>query len=762
MSSLFRLILAAGLSLALSGFSAGAQEYEREAGPTPPRLSLIIGEASLWRSGAEDWVQARLNLPLAAGDALYTGPTASAELQIGARAFVRMDERTQVELTGLEPDYLQFSVIAGRASFDLRTLRAGQSIEVDTPLAAFTLERAGYYVVEVGEDQTRFVTRRGGQATVTPADNVFRSVAPSEEVVLYGTGRPAVEIHPAPDLDGWDRWNFERSARLFESPPTRALPDEIYGADELDRYGRWRQDPRYGRVWIPDVAPDWVPYSTGEWIWDPYYGWTWLDDAPWGWAPFHYGRWVFVEGYWAWTPGPTLVRPVYAPALVAFFDFEPGAAVHVGIGAPSVSWVALGWGEPLCPWWGPSGFAGSAWWGGWGGPRVVNDVVVHHTTVVNVTNITYRNSRVPKAMLAVHRDRFGHGRVRPARADVAELRGARPVSGRLAVKPVPKSFVSGDATRQRPDKEWQSRQIVATKPPHLHGEPWHREEHQPGRERRTARIVTPEKQPQAKLPRPSFNGRDREDEPEVTRHVPPRAPDLGPDGRTSRDERDERSRRAAPQPDEAQPTGNARDVERSEKAPKSAPAPRPQTGHMPREVDATRPADSASGRNRPAEQDRSREESRRSREYASPKTPPVHTLPDQSKGNGNNRAHQERASEDKSGQRLPPSPRVKASDQPDQAASHAVTPKASKRTSAEERRQERSVPSQPASVPSAKDNERRHSRKQSLGNGSGQASAVQPVSSGRSTSKPNRNEKDQEREQTESGGQGQGKGRSGN
>lgn len=748
---LFRLILTAGLSLALSGFSAGAQEYEREAGPTPPRLSLIIGEASFWRPGAEDWVQARLNLPLAAGDALYTGPTASAELQIGARAFVRMDERTQVELTGLEPDYLQFSVVAGRASFDLRTLRAGQSIEVDTPRAAFTLERAGYYVVEVGADQTRFVTRRGGRATVTSADNDSRSLAPSEEAVLWGEGRPAVEIRPAPEPDGWDRWNYERSARLFEAPPTHALPDEIYGANELDRYGRWRQDPRYGRVWIPDVAPDWVPYSTGEWIFDPYYGWTWLDDAPWGWAPFHYGRWVFVEGYWAWTPGPTLVRPVYAPALVAFFDFEPGAAVRVGIGAPSVSWVALGWGEPLCPWWGPSGFAGSAWWGGWGGPRVVNDVVVHHTTVINVTNITYRNSRVPKAMLAVHRDRFGHGRVRPARADVAELRDARPVSGRLKVKPVPKSFVTGDVARLRPEKEWQSRKIVATKPPRIHGEPWHEAEHQPGRERRTARIVSPEKQPQAKLPRPSFNGRDREDEPDAARHAPPRAPDAGPDGRTSRDERDARTRRAAPQPDEAQPTGTERDVERSGKAPKSEQAPRPQTGHMPREVDVTRPA----------EQDRSREDSRRSREIASPKTSPVQTLPDRSNGNGNNRARHERASVDKSGQRPTPSSRATASDQPDQVP-HAVAPKASKRTPEEDRRQERSAPAKPGNVPGERDSDRRHSRSESLGNGSGQPTAAQPSLSNRSTSKKDKKDREEEREPTGANGQGQGKGRSGN
>ena len=74
-----------------------------------------------------------------------------------------------------------------------------------------------------------------------------------------------------------------------------------------------------------------------------------------------------------------VVRPVYAPALVAFFG-APG--VRIAIGAPFVSWVALGWGEPCVPWWGRPGFVGRAWWGGWGGPRVVNNVVINRTTVV--------------------------------------------------------------------------------------------------------------------------------------------------------------------------------------------------------------------------------------------------------------------------------------------------------------------------------------------------------------------------------------------
>ena len=72
---------------------------------TPPRLSFTDGEVSFLRPGADDWTPARVNTALAAGDELYTAQSANLELQIGARAFVRAGENTQLGLTSLEPDF---------------------------------------------------------------------------------------------------------------------------------------------------------------------------------------------------------------------------------------------------------------------------------------------------------------------------------------------------------------------------------------------------------------------------------------------------------------------------------------------------------------------------------------------------------------------------------------------------------------------------------------------------------------------------------
>jgi hypothetical protein len=443
---------------------APASSADGPIGRTPPRLSYVNGEVSYWRPGAADWAPAQLNTALAPGDETYTGNGGNLELQVGARAFVRVWGDTQLGLVNQEPDFLQLKVTAGHVSLDLRTVEAGRTVEVDTPSAAFTIDAPGYYRVDVSPERTSFITRRSGRATMTPAGGAAVAIAPSEEVVLEGAPTPTVQSFVAPALDVWDNWNYARTEELIDSMSARYVPAGVYGVDDLDHYGAWRVVPTYGSVWVPHgVASDWSPYSTGHWVADPVYGWTWVDDAPWGWAPYHYGRWVFVDGYWGWAPGPIVARPVYAPALVAFFG-APG--VRVSVGVPFVSWVALGWGEPIVPWWGGPRYVGHPHWAGWGGPRVVNNVVVNRTTVVNVQNITvYRNTNVRNAVVAVRQDSFGRGPVREGRVKDVDVQRLQPVRGELRVKPDASSFVAGHGPAVRPPAQTIERRVVATRKP---------------------------------------------------------------------------------------------------------------------------------------------------------------------------------------------------------------------------------------------------------------------------------------------------------
>ena len=301
----------------------------------------------------------------------------------------------------------------------------------------------GYYRIEAAAERTAFLADRGGSATLTIENGGSVLVGPQAQVVI-SSPTDGVTVTAAPAPSDWDRWNFARTDALLTAASARYVPSGVYGVSELDRHGTWRLVPEYGPVWTPAGMPaGWAPYSTGRWIWDPHFEWTWVDDAPWGWAPYHYGRWVRVGDTWAWAPGPLVARPLYAPALVAFF--QPAVAT---VSQP-VSWVALGWGEPCMPWWGRSRHAGRPWWGGWGGPRLAR---------------AHRHADVHHAVVTVPSERFSRAPVEGSRLRTGDVSGLRPLHGALGIRPTPESLAPHVGQGVRPTMSGR-RPVVVTRPP---------------------------------------------------------------------------------------------------------------------------------------------------------------------------------------------------------------------------------------------------------------------------------------------------------
>ena len=327
---------------------------------------------------------------------------------------------------------------AGLASLDLRSLPAGHTIELDAPNAAFTIEEAGYYRIDVDDDTTTLTCRRGGSATLATPGGRPLVIGASEQVVVTDGGAASAETYAAPELDDWDRWNYRRTDRQLDSLSARYVGSDVYGASDLDEYGSWRTVAPYGPIWIPrSVHAGWSPYGFGRWVWDPFFGWTWLDDAPWGWAPFHYGRWLFVHDHWAWAPGPVGARVYYAPALVAFYGGQRS----------NVLWVPLGWGEPCRPWWGPRRWIGQPHWLGWSGPRIAGD--------------THQNATLPGGRIAVPGSAFGRKPVDRIRVEGAGLGGLRLVRGALPVERSTASLVGADEKAGAPPQRVLERSVFS-------------------------------------------------------------------------------------------------------------------------------------------------------------------------------------------------------------------------------------------------------------------------------------------------------------
>ena len=356
--------------------SAQNQPADRDDRNDPPgraaRLQYMSGSVSIQPRGTEDWVAGSLNRPLTISDNVWTDKESRAELNVGTGT-LRMGDETSLTLTNIGTSSVQVELHQGTLNVHVRHLFGGEIYEIDTPNLAFTIQKSGEYRLDVDPNgDATVVTVRKGEGDATGQGPAFR-VRSNQQVKFTDGTSLNHDIAEAPPYDGFDGWCAVRDKREDSSLSARYVAPGVVGYEDLDDYGTWREEPTYGHVWVPVVAPGWAPYAYGHWIWVEPWGWTWVDDAPWGYAPFHYGRWVYTGGYWGWAPGPVYVQPVYAPALVAWFG-GPGWGVNFGFGfGGGFGWCPLGWGEPFYPW----------YHAGFGYFRGVN---ISNTRIVNINN----------------------------------------------------------------------------------------------------------------------------------------------------------------------------------------------------------------------------------------------------------------------------------------------------------------------------------------------------------------------------------------
>ena len=460
------------IASALAATLAFAQDQPPQGeGPDVPgraaRLSFLSGSVTFQPGSVEDWVPATLNRPITTGDRIWTDNGSRAELHLGNAAF-RLNGRTGFSFINLDDRMAQVQLSQGSLEVRVRRLADDESMEIDTPQAALTILRAGEYRVDVNDQgDATIVTVRGGEMEAT-AGQAF-TIHPRDQVRITGggDGAPATfDRREMPVGDPFDNFCADRDRREDRSESARYVSREMPGYADLDDNGGWRQYPEYGEVWFPrGVAVGWAPYRFGHWAWVAPWGWTWIDDAPWGYAPFHYGRWVSVGGAWGWVPGPVVVgvRPVYAPALVAWVG-GPRFGVSIGIGGgAAVGWFALGPREVFVPSYHYSPAYVER-------VNVTNTVIVNRTVInnVNVTNVTYVNRGVPGAVTAVSHETMISGRpvgLAAVRVEPGALQQAQVIQ-RASVAPQREAVLGGRAAVGAPPAAMMNRTVVTrTAPP---------------------------------------------------------------------------------------------------------------------------------------------------------------------------------------------------------------------------------------------------------------------------------------------------------
>lgn len=331
-------------SLLLFGLLASGLDADQGDPPARvARLSIAEGKVTFQPSGETEWSEATVNRPVTVGDRLFADQGARAELEIGNVA-VHLSQNTDVTMANLNDQLVQLGVGQGSLRVTLYNLPDKTSVEIDTPNGALVLQAAGSYRVDTAPDgNSTQVTVNVGSLQISAGD-LTKTLQAGQAVTLTGTGPVTAAEASVPPPDDFDKWCAGRDKRVEVSVSVKKVGPAVPGGEDLDAYGTWSERPPYGPVWVPaGVPPDWVPYRQGHWVFVEPWGWTWVEDEPWGYAPFHYGRWVHIGPLWAWAPGPVVVQPVYAPALVAFVG---GPGFGVGVQA----WFPLGPREPYNPW----------------------------------------------------------------------------------------------------------------------------------------------------------------------------------------------------------------------------------------------------------------------------------------------------------------------------------------------------------------------------------------------------------------------------
>lgn len=338
------------LLCALAAGPVRAQDTASEADPPGRvgRLAEVEGEVWVYDNEESEWVEAARNRPITTGDRLSSSGSGRAEVRVGT-SILRIGRNTELEVTALDDDHFTVRLHNGDVAARLRSRESAQDFLLVTSEGGFAPERAGSYRF-TRDDDTTDATVQSGQLQLKVQDAGV-TVKAGQRYRFWQDRGTQFEL-AEPGRDDFDDWVAARDDREDRSVSTRYVSAEMTGVEDLDRYGRWEQDPEYGALWIPrDVAPGWAPYRVGHWVWISPWGWTWVDDAPWGFAPFHYGRWVSRRDVWCWVPGAYVARPVYAPALVAWVG-GPGVSVSIGVGrrpAPMVGWFPLGPREVYVP-----------------------------------------------------------------------------------------------------------------------------------------------------------------------------------------------------------------------------------------------------------------------------------------------------------------------------------------------------------------------------------------------------------------------------
>ena len=309
----FVLCLAVGLAVpALAQEQQQALQSPQLASPVPVRVRHFEGVVTVQRASAGETSQAIPNLPLDAGDRVWTEEDGRAELTLSDGTTVWLDRRTTLDIVALDDGRGGSSILrlwGGSVLVWRPALSSLVELRLDNGENVVLLQHPGLARVDIDDERRLWLSVYDGQASLGAGGLVETIAAGEQSYTEPGTAPATASLFSTAEVDDFGQWQQQRWSTYGETTRYVAqrdyVPEEVRPyASELEAAGSWFYHDDFGsHAWRPNVAVGWSPYQRGRWVWG-YGGWTWASSARWGWATSHYGRWHHLPSYgWVWFPG---------------------------------------------------------------------------------------------------------------------------------------------------------------------------------------------------------------------------------------------------------------------------------------------------------------------------------------------------------------------------------------------------------------------------------------------------------------------------
>ena len=343
--------------------TAQDQQYAQDAGPVPARMRHFEGTVTVQRASAGETSAAIPNLPLDAGDRVWTDADGRAELMLSDGSTLWLDTSTTFDIVALQDQQGNAGILRLWGGAALLWRPAGAQLaelRVDNGDNIVVIPAGGLVRLDVDDARRLWVSVYQGNASLAAGGMIEQIGAGQQTYTEAGSSPALAAIFSTADIDEFGQWQQRRWSDYADTTRHVAqreyIPDEVRPyASELESTGSWFYYDDFGSyAWRPTVSIDWSPYNDGRWIWGTG-GWAWASRSSWGWATSHYGRWHHLPAQgWVWFPGA-----VYRPAWVSWY-----------VGYGHVGWSPLGYyNRPFLSinlWFGGGWGYGNGYHGGYG------------------------------------------------------------------------------------------------------------------------------------------------------------------------------------------------------------------------------------------------------------------------------------------------------------------------------------------------------------------------------------------------------------